>query len=133
VPTRRGRRYAGESKMNFVALVIHGMSALSVYSDVIFVRLLMAAAGIAAVVLVGIVIVTIIRIATDLAIPGWTSTVVGVFLVLLVQMLIAIVVASLALLGGRNRRPFVPKTDCAQFIASRESIMAAARDSATAS
>ncbi|HEX4112475.1 MAG TPA: glycosyltransferase, partial [Stellaceae bacterium] len=40
VPTRRGRRYAGESKMNFVALVIHGMSALSVYSDVIFVRLL---------------------------------------------------------------------------------------------
>jgi glycosyltransferase involved in cell wall biosynthesis len=124
VPTRRGVRYAGESKMNFVALVIHGMSAMSVYSDVIFVRLLMAAAAAAAVVLAGIVTVTVIRLATPLAVPGWTSTLVGVFLILLVQMLIAIVVVSLAVLGGRSRRPFVPKTDCAQFVASREAVVA---------
>jgi glycosyltransferase involved in cell wall biosynthesis len=30
VDTRRGTRYAGESRMNFVALVVHGLSAISV-------------------------------------------------------------------------------------------------------
>ena len=42
VPTRRANRLDGRSKMNFVALVIHGLSAISVYSDAIGVRLLIA-------------------------------------------------------------------------------------------
>ena len=42
VPTRRADRLDGRSKMNFVALVIHGLSAISVYSDAIGVRLLIA-------------------------------------------------------------------------------------------
>jgi hypothetical protein len=124
VPTERGGRYAGRSKMNFVGLVIHGMSALSVYSDVIFVRLLFAAVAVSAVAVIGILTVTIIRFGTDLAVPGWASTVVGVFMILLFQMIMGIVVASLALLGGRSRRPFVPRTDCGQFVASRETITA---------
>jgi polyisoprenyl-phosphate glycosyltransferase len=124
VPTARGRRYAGSSKMNWNGLVIHGLSAMSVYSDVIFVRLMMAAAAIGAVALLGIVIAIVIRFATDLATPGWASTVVGVFMILLVQMLAATAIAALALLGARSRRPFVPKTDCAQFIAARETIAA---------
>ncbi len=124
VPTARGRRYAGRSKMNWNGLVIHGLSAMSVYSDVIFVRLSMASAAVAAVALLGIVIAIVIRFATNLATPGWASTVVGVFMILLVQMLAATMIASLALLGARSRRPFVPKTDCAQFVASRDSIAA---------
>jgi hypothetical protein len=124
VPTPRGRRYAGQSKMSFVGLVIHGMSAMSVYSDVIFVRLLVGAAAVSVVALAAIAAVAIIRLATDLATPGWASTVTGVFLILLFQMLVATVVASLALLGSRSRRPFVPKSDCGQFVASRETIVA---------
>jgi hypothetical protein len=124
VPTERGSRYAGRSKMNFVGLVIHGMSALSVYSDVIFVRLLFAAIAVSIVAVIGILTVTIIRFGTDLAVPGWASTVVGVFMILLFQMIMGIVVASLALLGGRSRRPFVPRSDCGQFVASVESIEA---------
>lgn len=42
VPTARGRRYSGRSKMNFVALVIHGLQALSVFIEVVAVRLLLA-------------------------------------------------------------------------------------------
>lgn len=121
VPTERGRRYAGRSKMNWNGLVIHGLSAMSVYSDVILVRLLMTASAVAAAALFGIIVAVVIRFATDLATPGWASTVVGVFMILLAQMLAATVIASLALLGARSRRPFVPKVDCAQFIASRES------------
>ena len=133
VATRRGQRYAGQSKMNWIALVIHGLSAMSVYSDVIFVRLLFAAAALAVLALIGIVAAIVIRLATDLATPGWASTVVGVFMIVLVQLLAATVIAALALLGGRSRRPFVPKSDCGQFVASRESLtVPAARSGAVA-
>ena len=40
VPTVRGRRYDGESKMRFLSLVMHGLNAISVFSDLVGVRLL---------------------------------------------------------------------------------------------
>ena len=40
IPTHRSRRLCGSSSMNFVSLVTHGLSAISVYSDVVGVRLL---------------------------------------------------------------------------------------------
>ena len=43
VPTMRGQRYAGVSQMNVPALVTHAIGALSVFSDVLFSRLLIGA------------------------------------------------------------------------------------------
>jgi glycosyltransferase involved in cell wall biosynthesis len=40
IPSHRGTRYAGLSKMNFVALVLHGLGVISVYWDVLLVRCL---------------------------------------------------------------------------------------------
>ena len=42
VPTVRAHRYSGKSKMNFVSLVIHGLQAVSVFIEVVAVRLLIA-------------------------------------------------------------------------------------------
>ena len=42
VPTIRGRRLQGDSRMGFVSLAVHGLSALSVFSDTLGVRLLVA-------------------------------------------------------------------------------------------
>ena len=42
IPTARGVRYAGQSTMNYVALVTHGLSAMAAFGDRIGVRLLMA-------------------------------------------------------------------------------------------
>jgi len=41
-PTDRGHRYAGKSKMSLVSLVMHGLSAMAVYSDIVMVRLMLA-------------------------------------------------------------------------------------------
>jgi hypothetical protein len=122
-PTIRGRRYAGSSKMNWVGLVVHGLSALSVYSDVIFVRMLITAAAVAGIAVVGIAAAIAIRVATNLAIPGWTTTIVGVFMIVLVQMVVAVIVTSLLVLAGRSSRPFVPIKDGPLFVASHESRM----------
>src|SRR5581483_5557700 len=83
VPTERGERYAGRSRMNFVSLIVHGMSAMSVYTDMIFVRVLIAAGVVLGLSLLGIVGVTLIRLMTDLAIPGWASTVAGDLLIIM--------------------------------------------------
>lgn len=40
VPLDRGRRYAGQSKMNFAALCVHGLSAISVFADLAGARLM---------------------------------------------------------------------------------------------
>jgi glycosyltransferase involved in cell wall biosynthesis len=48
VPTARAKRIAGRSSMNFTSLVVHGLSALSLYSHVIGVRLLALAGGVLA-------------------------------------------------------------------------------------
>jgi hypothetical protein len=42
VPTQRAKRLAGHPKMNYTALVLHGLAAMSVYAEQIGVRLLFA-------------------------------------------------------------------------------------------
>ena len=61
VPTARGTRYTGRSRMKFVSRVLHGLSVMSVHSDVIFVRALLVAAFVASVSIAGIAAVTITR------------------------------------------------------------------------
>jgi hypothetical protein len=48
-----GKRYAGRSKMNFVSLVTHGLGAISVYSDVVMVRLMLLTLTVSTVMLPG--------------------------------------------------------------------------------
>jgi len=45
IPVDRGKRYFGTSKMNFTALIIHGISSITVHLDVVAVRLLMMTLG----------------------------------------------------------------------------------------
>ena len=120
VPTERGRRYAGASRMNLPALVIHGLSAMSVYTDVIFVRILAGAAMFAGLSLFGILAVTVLRLATDLAVPGWATTVVGNLAVMLLLTVMIVVSASLMQLAGRSNRQVIPAVDAGIFIDRRE-------------
>ncbi|MGH7123462.1 MAG: glycosyltransferase [Stellaceae bacterium] len=120
VPTERGTRYAGRSRMSPVALIVHGLSAMSVYTDMIFVRVLIAAAAIAGLSVLGILGVAVTRFTTDLAIPGWATTAVGDLLIILLQTLVVMVATSLMMLAGRSNRPIVPIADCLLFIARRE-------------
>lgn len=117
VPTQRGRRYAGSSSMNPVSLIVHGLSAMSVYSDLIFVRVLIASGAVAALSLAGIATVVAIRFATDLAIPGWATTIVGDLVIILLQTTVVMVATSLMMLTLRNGRPMIPLVDCRPFVA----------------
>src|SRR5258708_2806215 len=62
----------------------------------------------------------IVRFASNLAIPGWATTVVGDLMIILLQTIVMVVAASLMMLAGRSSRPIIPIADAGQFVAERE-------------
>ncbi len=116
VPTARGKRYGGRSSMSFIGLVVHGMSALSVYGDVVGVRLLASAAVLVAISLTGIGALVVVKVATSMVIAQWALITAGMLLLLCVQAVMFIFVLSVNILDGRNRFGFIPLRDYAIYI-----------------
>src|SRR5690606_20260792 len=88
--TQRGKRYFGESKMNFTRLILHGFSSVSVYADFMAMRLMILSFFLIAVTFTGIIVVALIRFLTDLAVPGWaTFTVLGLGILLFLALFLA--------------------------------------------
>ena len=112
----RGRRLSGNSTMNLVSLITHGLGAISVHGDIVGARLLIAACFLIAVSVLAIFTATLIRFTTSLAIPGWTSYVVGILLVILIQSVILSLFFIFIVLSGRNNTNFIPQRDYSLFI-----------------
>jgi polyisoprenyl-phosphate glycosyltransferase len=116
ISTQRGKRLHGEPKMNFVGLVIHGLSAISVDSDLVGVRLLVVSLALIVLAFVGLIAIVFIKLATTLAIPGWATTAVGLISILLFQTIMLAVIFSFITLSGRNLSFFLPKRDYVHFV-----------------
>ena len=117
IPANRARRLHGEPKMRFIDLVVHGLSAMAVYSDVIGVRLLAVSALLIGLAMAGIGAIVMIRLTTNLAIPGWATYTAGVLLIVLLQSILFSLVFSLIIISGRDRMTFVPLRDYRYFVA----------------
>jgi hypothetical protein len=116
VPTERAARLCGETRMNFVALVGHGLSALSVHAELIGVRLLVATGLLVAVICTLLASVLVIRVATTLAIPGWAPTAVALLVILLVQAIAVALFFVLLIMHGRTQPLFIPIRDYHVFV-----------------
>jgi len=116
VPTARAERLDGGSSMDFVSLVIHGLSAISVYGDVVFVRLVVFASVLAAAAVLGLGAVIAVRVFTSYAIPGWATISSGLLVLVLVQALMFIASLTFLGLGARQQAPFVPARDYELYV-----------------
>lgn len=119
VPTARGVRYAGRSHMNLVALVLHGLSAISVYIEVVYVRLLFAALFIMGLDVFAFVVLVYIRFFTPLAIPGWATNVAIGLTVIMVQAVLFLALLSFFVLSYRSAKMFIPIIDYKDFVIER--------------
>lgn len=126
IPTHRGTRYYGASKLNFTALVIHGLSALSCFKEVIAVRLIIASLAAMALLIALAAIVAAIKIFSDVAVKGWATTAFGMVVVVFTQLLAILALFVIGLLGSRNQYSFMPIRDCEFFLERRETIRAPA-------
>ena len=122
VSTTRAKRLHGQSKMNFVKLVAHGLSAISVYSETVGVRLLLMAALLITLLLIGITTTMALRLLTDLAIPGWATSATGILLTLLLQTIMFAFVFSFVTLAGRSSTTFLPLRDYGYFVGGVETV-----------
>ena len=128
IPTTRGARLHGRPRMNYVALLAHGLSALSVHAELVGVRLL-AVTGLLACALVGLMVgVLVVRLATPLAIPGWTSTLAAILLVLLVQAAGFAGFLAFVVLHGRSQPGFIPIRDYVHFVDSLRPLAGGAKE-----
>lgn len=118
----RGKRYAGKSKMNFVGLVLHGLSAISVYTDIMTVRMILFTFGVIAAVIIAFVGLLYIRFMTLLAIPGWATTVgLGLVMMLFQAILLLMSLAFLAL-SARSANLFIPIKQYQDYLLESEII-----------
>lgn len=80
----RGPRYAGQSKMNFVGLVLHGFKGLMVFAEDVLVRVGIACVLIASLSLAGITSAVVLKV-IGFSTPGWFSVALGILVLMLLQ------------------------------------------------
>ena len=117
VETDRGERYFGNSKMNFLSLISHGLSALGNFFDVIFVRLLWfaslftAGALLLLITLVGVRLFDWVQSGFEEFIPGWGTIVAALLVFATLQVwLFAATGTLLAMLNRQSIKP-IPLTE----------------------
>jgi hypothetical protein len=116
VATDRAERLDGRSKMNFTSLVVHGLSALSVYSHVIGVRLLVAVMVLMAG--SGGALITYLWLGSP---AGWLTRpmlalLASVWLLALLQAMAAATLFVFILLSGRQSASVLPLRDHGLFV-----------------
>lgn len=116
VPIARAYRLRGKSKMNFVALITHGLSAISVFGEEVGVRSLIATGILILFMMLGLVIVAAIRLLTNLAIPGWATVATGIFSLALLEALMLSIIFIFIVLQARNQTTFIPLRDYQYYI-----------------
>jgi hypothetical protein len=80
----RGLRYAGESKMNFVTLTLHGFRGMMVFAEDVLVRVSLSCVYVASLsVVLGIVALGFKL--TGHSSPGWFSVALGVLVLIFLQ------------------------------------------------
>ncbi|AUD04929.1 glycosyltransferase [Spirosoma pollinicola] len=122
VPLERGRRLAGESKMNFVSLVLHGLSAVSVLMDTTAVRLALFCVMMVVASVFGIGVVVFLRLCTDTAVPGWASYLVFSFLIVILQAFLISLLLVFMVLSYRTQPQFIPARQFQDFVEKVEKV-----------
>ncbi len=122
VPIDRQQRYAGQSRMNFTALVNHGLAAIAAFIDTAFARLLVFAAAVT-LVLGGLALGgLVLRLTNDVPIPGWAALGASVAMIGVIQVAAALVVLSFLTLSARSTASPPPARFARDYVAEVETI-----------
>lgn len=116
IPTHRGKRLQGRSRLGFISLVVHGLSAISCYNELVTVRLLVATTAALATVIIGLTVAVVVRLSTNWAVAGWATYTAGLLIVTLLQLLLFSLILSTAVLSGRKDQSFIPQRDYSYFV-----------------
>jgi polyisoprenyl-phosphate glycosyltransferase len=121
VPTARGQRLAGKSQMSLVRLLMHGLTAFTVYADVVGARLLI---GISAAVLLECLLLLAGFVAFSTGAIGLAGGISVIGAAALLQGITIAAVALFTIAGVRSGSNFLPVRDCPYFVSELENVFA---------
>lgn len=116
VSAQKGNRYHGQSKMNFVSLVIHGLSAMSVYLDVVTVRLLILQVVMAILFTSTVIAVIAGSLWGYFNVPQWIITLIVMIGGALIVNIFISFLLTFVVLYYRSQQSFIPKYDAFKYI-----------------
>jgi polyisoprenyl-phosphate glycosyltransferase len=122
VPLERGRRLRGRSRMNFSALLVHGLSAITVFSDIVSARALAASVGLAVLTVGCIGMGACLHLATGWTVPRWAAYFAAALLFLCLQAVLLATVLAFTILSNRSQTSFIPLRDGRYFIRRKTQI-----------
>ncbi|GGC11204.1 glycosyltransferase [Dyadobacter sediminis] len=115
VLTNRAKRLAGESKMNFVSLVLHGLSSISVMIDTTAVRILIFSIFMSGIAITFIVVILFLKLIGN-ATPGWASTLGSTLTILMLQSFLISLFLVFMVLQYRSQQHFIPAVHYRDFV-----------------
>ncbi len=116
IPIARGRRYTGESKMRPVGLLLHGLSAMFVYAEIVGARLFVGT--------LSLIVLAAITLGTVIAVR-FTNEVLyasALLIMILLEAVLISLVAVFTVIGSRVNVTFLPIRDCPYFVAGIERV-----------
>jgi len=116
LPISRGVRLHGKSKMNFVSLIVHGLSAISVFGEIVGTRFFILFFSISTIFMALVVSGLLVLFSTDMTLSCHVAYGIGLILLLLSNGLGFVASFLLSLLGNRNLATFLPIRDYRYFI-----------------
>lgn len=116
--TVRGVRYNGESKMNFVSLVRHGLSGMLVFGDIAGLRAVIASVFLILFCIFFLILLVCMKFFTDWSIPGWTSYLVVLTISVMLQIFTVTLVFTFIFMNVTSFSSIQPVKDFRSFIDS---------------
>ena len=116
IPLEKGERLSGISKMNLTSLIIHGLSAIAVHVETLIVRLLIFSLSLIGLSFLGIIIIFLIRVFSDLAIPGWATSSILELCTILVQAFFMSLLFVFFILNRRSQKNLIPALEYENYI-----------------
>jgi glycosyltransferase involved in cell wall biosynthesis len=113
----RRKRFLGESKMNFISLVRHGLGALTIFAETIFIRMIFATTLVLLSCMLLVFVVLYLKFFTNSSFPGWTTNVLGFSVLLAVQMFTILSTTMISLLLAKRKLQPLNYSSAPEFIA----------------
>jgi len=106
--TDRGKRFFGTSSMNLTSLMVHGISAIAVFSDIVIGRIIFFLTSASVLIVMAIAGTVLLRLVGGYFVPGYATYVILFLVNLLAVSLFTGFMMILLLLAGRDRAATLP-------------------------
>ena len=120
IPTNRADRIAGDSTMDLVRLVTHGLSAITVFGEHVSVRMLLATLLMVGLLFAGGSGVAVASLMSPWTAPGWVVLLAGLLMILVVLSIMFSLLFSFMVLFHRKNPTMIPTREYSLFIDKHE-------------